>query len=55
MRPQDVEVSWALEVDAIVDCGELFLNGASLGRRAWAPWRWELTAAWLVHGRWGPS
>ncbi len=43
-RPQDVEVPWALEVDEIVDCGELFLNGASLGRRAWAPWRWELAA-----------
>ena len=43
-RSQDVEVPWALDVDGIVDCGELFLNGASLGRRAWAPWRWELAA-----------
>lgn len=38
----DAKEAWDLEFDAIVDCGELYVNGKSLGRRAWAPWRWRL-------------
>lgn len=31
-----------IEFDGIVDSAELSLNGCSLGRRAWSPWRWVL-------------
>ena len=33
---------WAIEIDQVVDSAELYLNGRSLGRRAWAPWCWTL-------------
>ena len=31
-----------LELDGICDNAELKINGASVGVRAWAPWRWNL-------------
>lgn len=35
---------WTLALDRIVDSAELFVNGKPQGVRAWAPWRWALSA-----------
>ncbi len=41
--PADLESSWTLQVERIVDSAQLRVNGASMGVRAWAPWRWPLS------------
>jgi len=33
---------WTLELDGVVDSADLRVNGCVAGRRAWAPWRWDL-------------
>lgn len=38
----EANTTWAIEFDGIVDSGDLFLNGRKMGRRAWAPWHWDL-------------
>jgi hypothetical protein len=40
---RDLGVSWTLRLDEVVDNAELFVNGKSMGTRAWAPWRWTLS------------
>ncbi len=39
---EDIARSWMLVLDKIVDSAELFVNGETLGSRAWAPWSWKL-------------
>lgn len=39
----DLTRAWSLEVDDIVDSAELFVNGESMGTRAWRDWRWLLS------------
>jgi hypothetical protein len=36
--------NWMLELDEITDSALLRVNGLDLGTRAWAPWRWSLSA-----------
>lgn len=40
----DLAYAWRLELEEVVDSAELFLNGESMGTRAWREWRWKLPA-----------
>ncbi len=41
--PEEMQRSWSLEVERVVDSAELRVNGESVGGRAWPPWRWPLS------------
>ncbi len=40
--PEGASEGWVLELDDVVDSAECRVNGRSAGRRAWAPWQWQL-------------
>jgi len=42
IAPDERERWKAVELDGVCDSAELWVNGAPLGSRAWAPWRWTL-------------
>ncbi len=42
IAPEEVDGEWFLELDELMDAGELTLNGESRGTRAWPPFRWAL-------------
>jgi hypothetical protein len=35
--------AWSLELDEVMDSGQLTVNGRDQGTRAWGPWRWALS------------